>query len=48
MPAKSSSVAAKSTFSTIASVRLPGWMDFGYRTRNGMRIDSSYIQRLSW
>ncbi len=42
-----SSTGAKSTLSPIASLRVPGRIPAGQRTRNGIRSDSSYISRLS-
>ena len=45
--ATSRNVGAKSTFSAIASLRVRGAMPAGQRTTNGMRIDSSYMKRLS-
>ena len=46
-PATSRNVGAKSMFRAIASLLVPGLMPAGHRTRNGIRIDSSYMNRLS-
>jgi hypothetical protein len=46
-PAASRNVGAKSTFSAMASLCVPDSMPAGQRTRNGIRIDSSYMNRLS-
>ncbi len=46
-PATSRNVGAKSTLSAIASMRVPGLITAGQRTRNGIRSDSSYMNRLS-
>jgi hypothetical protein len=46
-PAASSSVGAKSTLRVIAFETPPGLIFPGHRIRNGIRSDSSYINRLS-
>ena len=45
--AASRNVGAKSTFKPSASLLVPGLIAAGQRTRNGIRIDSSYMNRLS-
>ena len=46
-PAASRNVGAKSAFTAIALLRVPGLIAAGHRTRNGMRSASSYMKRLS-
>jgi hypothetical protein len=46
-PARSSSVGAKSTFTTSASVAEPAGTRPGRRISSGIRRDSSYMNRLS-
>ena len=46
-PAASRNVGAKSGLMAMRLARVPGLITPGQRTRNGMRIDSSYMNRLS-
>ena len=46
-PAISMKVGAKSMFKAMAACVEPGLMTPGQRIRNGMRIDCSYMNRLS-